>query len=116
MESTSPRRGEIWLASLGAARKGEPGKNRPVVVLSADELLVGADHELIVIVPLSSSLPHSALRPQLGSETGIDKPSVAICRGIRGVARSRFMRPIGAAPEDKMGEIERALKLTLALA
>jgi mRNA interferase MazF len=86
-----------------------------VVVLSANELLVGVDHELIVIVPLSSSLPHSALRPQLGSETGIDNPSVAICRGVRGVARSRLLRPIGAAPDGKMGEIEQALKLTLAL-
>jgi len=116
MESTSPRRGEIWLASLGAGRRGEPGKNRPVVVVSADELLIGEADELIAIVPLSSSVTPSALRPSLGPETGIDNPSAAICRGVRGVARSRLLRPIGAAPDDKMGEIERALKLTLALA
>lgn len=116
MDSTSPRRGEIWLGSLGAARKGEPGKTRPVVVLSADELLAGADHELIVVVPLSSSLPPSALRPQIDPETGIDNPSAAICRGVRGVARSRLLRHLGAVPDEKMAEIERALGLVLATA
>jgi mRNA interferase MazF len=116
MESTSPRRGEIWLASLGAARKGEPGKNRPVVVVSADELLVGVDHELIVVVPLSSSLPSSLMRPHLGPETGIDNPSAAICRGIRGVARSRLLRHLGAVDAEKMAEIERAMGLVLATA
>ncbi|MGN6662627.1 MAG: type II toxin-antitoxin system PemK/MazF family toxin [Solirubrobacterales bacterium] len=116
MESTNPRRGEIWLASLGAGRRGEPGKNRPVVVLSADEFLVGIDHELIVVVPLSSSLPPSALRPRLTPETGIDNPSAVICRGIRGVARSRLLRHLGEVDGEKMAEIERAVGLVLATA
>jgi mRNA interferase MazF len=113
MESTSPRRGEIWLAALGAARKGEPGKTRPVVVVSVDEILVGASHELIAVVPLSSSLPPSALRPLLGPETGIDNQSAAICRAVRGVARSRLLRHLGAVEKRQMAEIERALGLVL---
>ena len=34
MASTSiePRRGEVWLVSFGAARPGEPGKNRPAAL------------------------------------------------------------------------------------
>jgi mRNA interferase MazF len=116
MESTNPRRGEIWLAALGAARRGEPGKNRPVVVLSADEFLVGVDHELIVIVPLSSSLPPSTLRPEVGPEMGIDNPSAVIPRGIRGVARSRLLRRLGEVDAEKMGEIEHAVGLVLATA
>lgn len=113
MESTSPRRGQIWLASLGAARRGEPGKNRPVVVVSADEVLAGENHELIAVVPLSTSLPPSALRPRLGPETGIDHPSAAICRAIRGVARPRLLRHLGEADDEKMAEIERSLQLVL---
>ena len=116
MESTSPRRGEIWLASLGAGRRGEAGKNRPVVVVSADELLIGDVDELIAIVPLSSSVTPSALRPQIDPETGIDNPSAAICRGIRGVARSRLLRHLGEVPDEKMAEIGRALGLVLATA
>jgi mRNA interferase MazF len=116
MESTDPRRGEIWLASLGAGRRGEPGKNRPVVVVSADELLIGAPDEPIAIVPLSSSVTPSVLRPQIDPETGIDNPSAAICRAVRGVARSRLLRPLGVVPDEKMAEIERALGLVLATA
>jgi mRNA interferase MazF len=87
-----------------------------VVVISADDFLVGVDHELIVVVPLSSSLPSSALRPRLGPETGIDHPSAAICRGIRGIARSRLLRRLGEVDAEKMAEIERAVGLVLATA
>lgn len=114
MGLTKPRRGEIWLAAPGAARRGEPGKNRPAVVLSAHEFLVGVEHELIVVVPLSSSLPPSGIRPELGPEAGIDRSSVVICRGVRGVARSRLLRRLGEVDPEKMAEIERALGLVLA--
>jgi mRNA interferase MazF len=116
MESTDPERGEIWLTVLGAARRGEPGKTRPAVILSANELLVGAADELIVVVPFSSSVTPSTLRPPVGPETGIDNPSAAICRGIRGVARSRLLRRLGEVGDEKMAEIERAIGLVLATA
>lgn len=41
--------------SFGAARPGEPGKNRPAVVISSDSLGTGTVADLIVVVPLSSS-------------------------------------------------------------
>jgi len=116
MESTDPRRGEIWLAALGAGRRGEPGKNRPVVVLSADELLLGEGDELIVVVPFSSSVTPSLLRPSIDPDTGIDNPSAAVCRAIRGVARSRLLRRLGKVDGEKMAEIERAVGLVLATA
>ncbi len=113
--STEPRRGEIWLVSLGAARRGEPGKNRPAIVVSVDDLLAGADHELIVVVPLSSSLPPSALRPRLGPESGIDADSVAIPRGIRGVARRRLLRRLGEVSTETLAEVEASLGTVLGL-
>lgn len=115
MESTSPRRGEIWLASLGAGRKGEPGKNRPVIVLSVDELLAGKDDELIVVVPCSSSVTPSLLRPPIDPSAGIDNHSAAICRAIRGVARSRLLRHLGEVDAEKMADIEHATRLVLAM-
>lgn len=114
MESTNPRRGEIWLTAFGAARRGEPGKHRPAVVLSADELLVGKADELIVVVPFSSSVTPSILRPRIDPSTGIDNPSAAICRGIRGVARSRLLRQLGNVDKTQIAEIERAVGLVLA--
>lgn len=115
MESTSPRRSEIWLVAFGAARKGEPGKNRPAIVVSANELLSGADDELIVVVPLSSSLESSRLRPEVLPDEGIDGRSAAICRGIRAVARPRLLRPIGEAKPETVAEVETALATILGI-
>jgi mRNA interferase MazF len=63
MASPEPHRGEVWLVSLGAARKGEPGKNRPVIVVSVDEILTGVEEELHVVVPISSSRASGRLTP-----------------------------------------------------
>lgn len=79
---TDPRRGELWLVALGAARAGEPGKHRPAVVVSVDEILAGVDDELVVVVPVSSSRASSPLRPQISPAEGADAESVAICRGV----------------------------------
>jgi mRNA interferase MazF len=115
MASTEPRRGEIWLASLGAARKGEPGKNRPAIIVSVDEISAGLDDELIVVVPLSSSRAPSPLRPEISADVGIERSSVAVCRGIRAVARKRLLRPVGEAKTKTLREVEQALGMILGL-
>jgi mRNA interferase MazF len=115
MASTDPRRGEVWLTSLGAARKGEPGKNRPAIVISVDELSAGLEEELIVVVPVSSSRAPSPLRPQLSLDDGLERDSVAVCRAIRAVARQRMLRPVGKVRKDTLREIERSLGLILGI-
>lgn len=115
MASAEPRRGEIWLVSLGAARKGEPGTNRPAIVLSVDEIVAGVEHELFVVVPVSSSRAPSALRPRVSPEEGIDGESAAICRGVRAVSRSRLLRPIGEARPETMREVEQAVAMILGI-
>lgn len=111
----TPRRREVWLVALGAGRAGEPGKTRPAVVVSEDELSTGAPGELIVVVPLSSSLAPSALRVDLAPMAGIDRPSRAACRAVRAVASSRFVRRIGSVDQATMEQIEAALALILGL-
>ncbi|MGH2712408.1 MAG: type II toxin-antitoxin system PemK/MazF family toxin [Thermoleophilaceae bacterium] len=114
MASTEPRRGEVWLVSLGAARKGEPGKNRPAIVVSVDEISTGVEDELFVVVPLSSSRAPSPLRPIVSPAAGIDKQS-AVCRGIGAVTRRRLLRRIGKAKPETLGEVERALAMILGI-
>ena len=111
----APRRGEIWLVALGASRGGEPGKTRPAVVVSDDELSTGAPGELIVVVPLSSSVSPSALRIDVAPSAGVDRPSRAVPRAVRGVVSSRFERRIGVVDEATMGHIEAALAMILGL-
>jgi mRNA interferase MazF len=116
MASTEqPRRGEIWLVSLGAARKGEPGKNRPAIVVSADALLAGGDDELIVVVPLSSSRAPSKLRPPIPPSAGLATESAAIPRAIRALSGRRLLRRLGTLEPATLGEVEQALAAVLSL-
>ena len=115
MASTEPRRGELWLVSLGAARRGEPGKHRPAIIVSIDELLAGAADELVVVVPVSASRAPSALRPRVGTHEGVDRPSVAMPRAVRAVGRARLLRPLGNVSVETMSTVETALKLMLGL-
>ena len=90
MESTNPRRGELWLVAFGAGRPGEPAKHRPAVIVSADELLTGDPDptELVVVIPVSSSRTPTSLRPPITPDEGVDTNSVAVCRAVRGIALS----------------------------
>jgi mRNA interferase MazF len=111
---TEPRRGELWLVAFGAGRTGEPGKHRPAVIVSADEILAGVEDELIVVVPVSSSRTRTPLRPVSLGE-GVDADSVAVCRGLRAVSRARLLQRLGAVNPETLHDIEDALVLVLAL-
>jgi mRNA interferase MazF len=115
MAPTEPRRGELWLVSLGAARQGEPGKNRPAILMSVDEIQAGVPEELLVVVPVSSARTPSPLRPAVSPEEGVDNPSVAVCRGVRAVARSRLLRRLGDASPETMSRVEASLGLILGI-
>lgn len=115
MASTEFRRGEVWLVSLGAARAGEPGKNRPAVVVSADRLAAGSSHDLIVVVPLSSSLSPSGLRPEVITGEGVERPSRAVCAAVRGIAHSRLLRRLGVLPAGRLAAVDHALAVVLDL-
>ena len=101
--------------ALGAARRGELGKSRPAIVLSANQLHTSEPGELLVVVPLSSSSAPSGLRPEVTSEEGPERASRAICRGVRGVARSRLLRRVGEVRAATLEDVERALVAILGL-
>jgi mRNA interferase MazF len=115
MASTELRRGEIWLVSLGASRRGEPGKNRPAIVISVDEISAGVEHELFVVVPLSASRAPSSLRPRVSPTEGVDGESAAVCRAVRAVARERLQCRVGEAEPRMVHEVERALAMILGI-
>jgi mRNA interferase MazF len=115
MAPTEPRRGEIWLVSLGAAKKGEPGKNRPAIVVSVDEISTDLEDELIVVVPLSSSRAPSPLRPEISPDEGVERPSAAVCRGVRAVARRRLLQPVGKVSPEVLRDVEKALAMIIGI-
>ncbi|MCW2691094.1 MAG: mazF7 [Mycobacterium sp.] len=83
--------------------------------MSVDELLTGIDDELVVVVPVSSSRSRTPLRPPVSPAEGVDTDSVAVCRSIRAVARTRLVERLGTIRSGTMGEIEDALALILGI-
>lgn len=101
--------------SLGAAKEGELGKNRPALVVSVDDIVTGDETGLFVVVPLSSSRAASALRPSVARALGVERESVAVCRGVRAVVRTRLLRRLGKADPETLRGVERALALILGM-
>ena len=109
MTEPVPRRGQIWLAELGAARPGELGKTRPVVIVSADTAEPVTSVDLLIVVPLSASRAPSLARPKAQAGEGLDRDSVAVCRAVTSVARSRLVKPLGQLPAMVMSQVSLAL-------
>ncbi|MDR0990036.1 MAG: type II toxin-antitoxin system PemK/MazF family toxin [Propionibacteriaceae bacterium] len=109
------RWGEIWLTQFGTARGGEPGKNRPAVIISTDAVSTGDNNprELVLVVPLSSSVTPSLLRPTVKARPGLDQDSVAVILATRGVARSRLLRRLAVLDDSTMGQITSLLSRTV---
>ena len=116
MNSTeAPARGDLWLASLGAARPGEPGKTRPVLILTPGEMSTNSPRDLFSVVPVSSSAGPARLRPRIEADGALNENSVAVVRAVRGVSRQRLVRPIGRATEKEQAAVDAAFLLTLGL-
>jgi len=81
-------------------------------VVSVDEISTGLED---VVVPLSSSRAASPLRPEISPKEGIERASIAVCRGIRAVARKRLLRHIGEVSSATLVEVERALGMILGI-
>ncbi|MCL2803934.1 MAG: type II toxin-antitoxin system PemK/MazF family toxin [Micrococcales bacterium] len=103
-----PRHGEIWLAALGAAKKGEVGKTRPVIVVTLDEMRAGTPFDLIGVVPLSTSRTPTTLRPLVKAIDHLEQDSVALCFAGAAISVSRFIKRLGIAPGHVMIRIAQA--------
>jgi len=120
MESTDvprPKQGEIWLTVFGAARIGEPGKTRPAIVLSSSDQMTGSVYDLVVVVPISSTIVPSAVRPQVVATpgTGLMTDSVAVVRAIRGMSPARLITRLGEVTPATLHEVQEVLKAVVDL-
>ena len=111
----SPRRGDIWLVALGAARKGEMGKTRPCLIISSDALRTFGEFDLITVVPITTSayLTSGTLLPEITASTtsGLTRDSVVMANVPRAIVPSRFLRQVGTASATEMTRVLSARAL-----
>lgn len=110
-------RGEIYWANLSPVQGREQAGRRPVLVVSSDAInrqplvvtvVVGTDG-----VHLSRDYPTNIRLP--AAETGLAKETVFLCFQMRSLDQGRLEGPLGTLSASRMRDVEKALRLTLAL-
>lgn len=109
------RRGQIWIADLNPGFGIEIHKKRPALIISNNEINTYSPR--IIVVPLSSQIvplgPEKVFLPK--KSAGISKDSVVLAPEVRSVDKNRLMKKIGKISQEKMFEVEEALKLVLGM-
>lgn len=111
----APRRGDVWLVDLDPTRGHEQTGRRPALVVSVD-LFNSGPADLVVIAPITSRgrgiLWHVGLVPPDG---GVRVQSFIMCEAVRSIAKERFVQRWGSASAPVLAEVERRLRILLAL-
>ena len=100
------KRGEVWWAKLP-----EPMGRRPVILLSRDEVYLV--RESITIAPLTTRIRNLPVEVALDKSDGLPKTCVANLDIITTVRKNRLLERICRLSENKMHDVERALKFAL---
>jgi mRNA interferase MazF len=118
MQSSAPKRGEIWFLDLDAAppaRGHEQAFPRPALVLSADTFNRRSG-KLAVMLPLTrTDLRNPAHIPVRPPEGGITALSFILCDQMRSVSQSRLQRYLGDVSPATLAAVEYAVRMILDL-
>ena len=109
------KRGDIYLINLDPTIGAEIKKNRPAIIVSADEL---GKLPLKVIVPITDWKDHYSIAPWMiklipDSFNGLSKVSSADCFQVRSVSEERFIKKIGTISKDTLSDIGDGLAAVL---
>ncbi|QSB13777.1 type II toxin-antitoxin system PemK/MazF family toxin [Natronosporangium hydrolyticum] len=114
------RRGEVYLVDLEPAQGAEANKVRPAVVVSNDAANRSAEQTgrgVVTVVPVTSNTgrvyPFQVLLR--AADSGLREDSKAQAEQVRSVAVRRIRQRVGGLPAPVLAELDRALRLHLAL-
>ena len=114
------RRGDVVWVDLDPARSPEANKRRPAVVVSndgANRVAEQLGRGVVTVVPVTTNTtrvyPFQVLLP--GDRCGLPQTSKAQAEQIRAVSIDRIGKVAGRVPPDLVEELDRAIRLHLAL-
>jgi mRNA interferase MazF len=109
-----PKRGEVWLVNWNPARGSEQAGRRPALVIQND---IGNEKAPTTIVAaISSSVKLFPMNVQINPpEGGLDHPSIIKTSQILTISKARLEKRLGRLSRDSMDDVDRAIKLSLAL-
>ena len=112
--SSFPKRGEVWLVNWNPARGSEQAGRRPALVIQNDIGNEKAPTTIVAAISRSVRLypMNVAINPPEG---GVDLPSLIKTSQILTVAKERLEKRLGRLSKDRMDDVDKAIKLSLAL-
>lgn len=111
------RRGSVWWAHLGEPRGSAPAKRRPVLVVQSDPL----NRSLLATCVVASLTSNTALAEHPGNvfvpagASGLGRDSVVNVSQVSTIDRADLSDEAGALPSYLLEEVDRGLRLVLAL-
>ena len=109
------KRGDIYFVDLGEEKFGSEQKGkRPALILQNN---TGNHHSTTTIVALISTkkkpLPvHIYLDPE---DSGLQKDSYVLLEQLRTIDKQRLLKRIGSTSDEKMEEVQEAIKISLGM-
>ena len=109
-----PKRGEVWLVNWNPARGSEQAGKRPALVIQND---IGNEKAPTTIVAAISSVVRIyPMNVQINPpEGGLDHPSIILTSQILTISKERLEKRLGRLGKDRLDDVGRAIKLSLAL-
>lgn len=114
------RRGDVVWVDLDPARRAEANKRRLAVVVSndgANRVAEQLGRGVVTVVPVTTNTtrvyPFQVLLP--GDRCGLPQTSKAQAEQIRAISVDRIGNVAGRVPPDLLEELDRAIRLHLAL-
>jgi mRNA interferase MazF len=114
---TDLRRGDVVWVDLNPTIGSETGKARPCVVTQND---VGNKYSPVTIVAMITSQKHLSQKYPVDvwiekGEGGLNVPSIVLCDQVRTIDRRRITKKLGQFSAPVMKEVDKAIKISLAL-
>lgn len=109
-----PKRGEVYIADSDPAFGKEIHKKRPILIISNN--LINQNLFNVIAVPFSSIVPQ-IMGPDMikVSLKGLNEESVILTDQIKSIDKVRLLKKVRKISKQKMQEVEKAIKLVLAL-
>jgi len=109
-----PERGEVWIVNWNPSRGSEQAGKRPALIIQND---IGNEYSPTTIVAaISSSVKIYPINVEIRPpEGGLKNPSIIKASQILTVSQDRLEKRLGQINEQKLQEVNQALKLSLSL-
>jgi mRNA interferase MazF len=105
------KRGDIYRTHKP---EGDPKRHRTCVVISR-QALINSNYSTVVCAPVFTNGEGLSTQVAVGVDEGLKHESWIICDNLRSIRKTELTQFVGSLSRAKLGELDEALKIALAL-